>query len=294
MRLLNSFVGLSLLLGWALFAATTGSAAGAGRLINCHEKNRGLVTRTRPDACEGRVVSDAEAASIRQRRQDYVKESLGVNVSPSVLGKRMAGVGAGFFVDDKGTILTNAHIVKGCSTITVSPPGQKSSPARLEEISLALDLALLKTNLRSRRHAVFAPADHRVSGEVAIIGYPSQGSPQQTPILTKGTLPDTGSRPTAARPLPLKVAVRPGNSGGPVLDASGRVIGVVFAAIDTKRVYQQTGQLARDIGMAIPNGISLPFMTRNGIQPTLADSPKASPDLLKEAKRYLARVECWL
>ncbi|WP_200334756.1 trypsin-like peptidase domain-containing protein [Thiocystis violacea] len=217
-----------------------------------------------------------------------------MNVSPSVFGKRMAGVGAGFFVDDKGTILTNAHIVKGCSTLTVSPPGQKSHPARLEEISLSLDLALLETNLRPSRHAVFAPPDRPVSGEVVIIGYPSQGAPPQIPILTKGTLPKTGSKPTAAQPLPLKAAVRPGNSGGPVLDASGHVIGVVFAAIDTQRVYQQTGQLAQDIGMAIPNGISLPFLKRNGIQPTISDSPKVSTDLLNAAKRYLARVECWL
>ena len=299
MRLIDTTLGCFILLTSA-FLGSTASAWAKGpetdALVNCHDAARGLVTRTRPDACQGRVVSNEAAAAIRQRRQAYVKESLSTNVSPSVLGQRLAGVGAGFFVDDKGTLLTNAHIVKGCSTLTLSPPGQASRPARLGAMDLALDLAVLETNLRPRQHAVFAADRRPVSGEIAILGYPSQGqAAPNTPTLTKGTLANTSdARHAMTRPLLLKAAVRPGNSGGPVLDGSGHVVGVVFAAVDTQRTYQQTGRLARNTGMAIPNSVSLRFLKRNGIQPSVADAPRAPPDLLQEAEGYLARIECWL
>ena len=296
MRQLHAMPVLSCLIGLIPLAGLPSQATAGDGLIHCHDPARELVTRTRPDLCQGRTVSADEAQRIRDRRRDYVKESLTANVSPGVLGKRLIGAGTGFFVDRQGTLLTNAHVVKGCSLLTVSRPEAGTQPAQLRDLDFSLDLALIDTELQPPQTATFAPAHRPMPEEIAILGYPNQGAATLTPTLTKGAIPESGARASAARPLPLKANVQPGNSGGPVLDPAGRVLGVVFAAVDTKRVYQQTGQIVRDVGLAIPNAIALGFLKRNGIQPRIDDSPASepSPDLLETASGYLARIECWL
>lgn len=296
MRPLHAMLALSCLIGAIPSAGSAPQEAGDG-LIHCHDPARHLVTRTRPDLCQGRVVSEAEAQRLRERRRDYVKESLAANVSPGVLGKRLVGAGTGFFVDRRGTLLTNAHVVKGCSLLTVSRPEAHTQPAQLRDLDFSLDLALIDTELQPPRTATFAPAHRPMPEEITIAGYPNHSATTLTPTLTKGAMPQSGTRASSARPLPIEANVQPGNSGGPVLDPAGRVIGVVFAAVDTKRVYQQTGRIVRNVGLAIPNAIALGFMERNGIQPRVDDSTPASEpsrDLLETAQGYLARIECWL
>jgi len=297
MRLPRAMLALSCLIGLTSSAAAAPQEPSGDGLIQCYDPARELVRRTRPDLCQGRVVSEAEAQRIRDRRRDYVKDSLTAHVNPGMLGKRLVGAGTAFFVDSRGTLLTNAHVVKGCSLLTVSRPEASYQPAQLRKLDFSLDLALVDTELRPPHYATFAPAHQPIPDEITIAGYPNRSATALTPILTQGAMPESGARASAARPLPLKANVQPGNSGGPVLDPAGRVIGVVFAAVDTQRVYQQTGQIVRNVGLAIPNAIALGFLERNGIQPRVDASPPASEpahDLPEATKGYLARLECWL
>ena len=272
-------------------------AHAAAPLIECYDPARELVMQTKPDHCHGRIVSAAEAQRIRERRRAYVQDALTAHVTPDARGQRLIGAGSGFFVDRRGTLLTNAHVVKGCTLLTVSRPGSLHQAAQLKALDFTLDLALVTTTLRPSHIATFAPAQQPLPATITIAGYPPRPLADLTPTLTKGAMPEHGTRASAARPLSLKAQIQPGNSGGPVLDPAGRVIGVVFAAVDTPRVYQQTGQLVRNVGLAIPNVIALGFLAKHGIQPKIdATTPTSAPapDLLDTATGYLARLECWL
>lgn len=262
-------------------------------LVNCYDEERAIVRQTRPEDCRGRRVSEEEAAAIRDRRRSYVRESLEANLNPSILGKRLVSIGAGFFVNTEGTLLTNAHVVKDCETLIVSRAGGEMQPARLIATEPTYDLALIGTQDRPNRSAVFAPADELLPVEVSIIGYPNQGLPPLRPLLTLGTIPPSRIETASPRPITIKADVRPGNSGGPALDGAGRVVGVVFAAVDTPAVFERTGRVVRDVGVAIPNSVSLRFLERSGITPQLSGTTTKRDNLLDDASQFVARIECW-
>ncbi|AHF03379.1 peptidase S1 [Marichromatium purpuratum 984] len=262
-------------------------------LVNCYDTQREMVVRTRPEDCQGRAVSDAEAAAIRERRRSYVRDSLEVNSSPRVLGRRLERIGAGFFVDAAGHLLTNAHVVNNCTTVTVSRDRGEMAPARPIAVDSRADLALLATDYRPERAAPFMPIDAPLPETVAIVGYPNQGLPPLRPLLTTGTIAPTRLITTPPRTLTLNADIRPGNSGGPVLDDDGRVVGVVFAAVDTPAVYEHTGRVVRNIGVSIPNTVTLPFLERHGIGIEETAPPTPPDDMLEYTHAFIARVECW-
>ena len=286
-----------LALGLALLQTAAGTAYSqpetAPSFVNCYDEAREMVMRTRREDCSGKTVGDAEVAAIRDRRRSYVQESVEAHQNPTIIGKRLSSIGAGFFVDIKGALLTNAHVVKDCTTLTASLAEGGMQPARLIVSDPRIDLALLATDFRPRHSAVFAPSEATLSTEIAIVGYPSQGLPPIRPLLTTGTLVHSQADTPTPRPLTLKADIRPGNSGGPVLDQAGRVVGVVFAAVDTPAVYERTGSVVRDVGVAIPNSLSLGFLERNSITPQIATKTDPLANLLDDANSYVVRIECW-
>ncbi len=289
-RLAVTALGLVALI---LFASAQSYAASSHGLVNCYDAVRQMITRVRAADCEGRAVTDVEAAQIRDRRREYVRESLETNLTPSVLGKRLASVGAGFVVSRDGTILTNAHVVRDCSTLTLTPPDGGLELAHILATDSRYDLALLKTGYRPKGVARFAPPDSGLPDEVAIVGYPNQGLPPITPILTRGTIIREALERRAPYPVAIRAEIRPGNSGGPILDDSGRVVGIVFAAVDTPAVYERTGRVVRDVGMAVPNSASIGFLARHNVQPDVSQDRPSPADLLEEARAYVLRVDCW-
>jgi S1-C subfamily serine protease len=130
---------------------------------------------------------------------------------------------------------------------------------------------------------------------VATVGYPVHGLPLIEPFLTVGTMAAADS-PDGPSRFAIRADVRPGNSGGPVLDEYGQVVGVVTAKIDTVRVYQRTGQDIQKVGFAIATGPVLEFLRQSGIEPSPAE---ASPilgmgeELLGKARQFTVRVGCW-
>jgi S1-C subfamily serine protease len=159
------------------------------------------------------------------------------------------GLGSGFFFEDKGYILTNAHVVQGAETIEVTLKDQKNPlPAQLIGIDQELDVAIIKieTSEKIQPLKLGDSEKARIGEWVIAIGNPYGLDHTVTMgiISAKGRPISTGGNSAGNydNMIQTDAAINPGNSGGPLLNLRGEVIGINTAV-------SSAGQ---GLGFAIP------------------------------------------
>jgi len=181
--------------------------------------------------------------------------------------------GTGFLIAD-GLVMTNQHVIDGCDRIILhTPSGQwlaATPPARADA---RLDLALLTVPGLVGPALPFrqGPALRRGEGVVAY-GFPLAGLLSSEPKLTRGEV--NGLRGLRDNPDQFQISaeVQPGNSGGPLLDMQGHVVGVIVSKLNAQRLAQSTGDIAQNVNFAVQGPTAIAFARRAGVTPRLAGS----------------------
>ncbi|MDA1325478.1 MAG: serine protease [Proteobacteria bacterium] len=263
-------------------------------IVWCYDEDRDLVTRKPAWKCADRIIDEAQARKIRLQRtrriQGLIKEP-----EPFFPGQRLSGTGSGFFVTETGSVLTNWHVVDRCKGISFTPASGKPLVAELVASEKLKDLALLRTSFTPAGVAPFRSSlQPDRSEDVFVVGYPLHGKVAIKPILVAGHVVDAGSSQRPGR-FPMQIDVRRGNSGGPVLDRAGRVVGIVVAKVNTLSVYAETGRLIRDVGIAIRLPVALDFLKQHDI--TIRERSAAPPlsitEIYSKAHQFVGQVGCW-
>ena len=161
-------------------------------------------------------------------------------------------VGVGYFV-------TNAHVVSGTSNHVIIMPGGKEMKAAVVYFDPEKDVAVLYVPEYRGPGLTFGPAKRGT--EAAVIGYPGGGPEKVVPAVVDGTINAEGrdiyNENLVTRQIyVMQASVHPGNSGGPLVDLQGRVLGIVFAtsAGDPNQAYALTDdEIATDIRDAQAN-----------------------------------------
>lgn len=144
------------------------------------------------------------------------------------------------FVYAPGRVLTNAHVVAGMKTVTVQDHGDR--PARVVLFDPDVDLAVLSVNGLTGAPLTLLTTTARSGTSAIVAGYPEDGPFDPEPARIRDAERaygkniygnNQGGQRVGRDIYSVRARVRPGNSGGPLLDADGRVLGVVFAtAVD--------------------------------------------------------------
>jgi len=177
------------------------------------------------------AYSEAVASTV-ERTQDAV---VFISARSDQTGKSRSGTGSGFVFTPDGYVLTNSHVVHGANSLEVARPDGTKSAAELVGEDPETDLAVLRIgSSRQMAHVAFGDSSKLRVGQVAIaIGNPLGF----THTVTSGIVSALGRslRSTAGRMIENVIqtdaALNPGNSGGPLLDTRGNVIGVNTAII---------------------------------------------------------------
>jgi S1-C subfamily serine protease len=144
--------------------------------------------------------------------------------------------GSGFVISPD-RVMTNAHVVAGSSTVTVAAGGDPYD-ATVVSYDPAVDIAILAVPNLPPGPLAFADAEAKSGTDVLVMGYPGGGGFVATPARIREVIelsgPDIYRNTTVTRQVyTIRANVEQGNSGGPLVDLNGRVLGVVFgAAVD--------------------------------------------------------------
>lgn len=219
------------------------------------------------------------------------KASAAVTPAPREPKLQLAGTGTGWYVADGGYIVTNAHVVDGCKRMTL----KSGSELQILDVAGDEDLALLRgaasvtpLSLRNLRNV-------RLAEDVLVAGFPLGG------ILSSGLNVTTGSVSALAglgddeRRFQFTAPVQPGNSGGPVLDMSGNVIGVVVSKLNAMSIQDQVGDIPQNVNFGISLPSLLTFLDDNSIsyKQQASGAKMEKVDLAELARASTVLLQCF-
>lgn len=193
---------------------------------------------------------------------------------------------SGFFVDGNGTVVTTAQAVEACTRITL----EDGIAAEVIGVDAALGLAALKPaqSLAPAQVAELQRATPRLQSDVAVAGY-SYGGVLGAPTLTFGKLADVAGLAGEEELARLALAALPGDTGGPVFDAGGAVMGMLLPRVEGGK------QLPGDVSFALDAAAIEGFLGSVGVSPTSTDllASMAPEDLTTKAAGLTVLVNCW-
>ena len=224
------------------------------------------------------------------------------------------GTGSGFFVSKMGHVITNAHVVHNCKKITIGDNANKQVPAELINTDRSNDLALLKLSTLEMASAesqsliqklgitvvplaskgLLRDEDVRLGEKVLVAGYPFGDVFSNTIKVTSGIVSATRGAGDDSGQFQLDAAVQPGNSGGPIYDSSGNIVGVVISQLDKLKVAKAIGSLPENVNFGIKASTVRQFLTSSGLPSKKSErtEEKSTEQLAEIAKNQALMVMC--
>ena len=166
----------------------------------------------------------------------------------------------GFFVTRDGHLLTNHHVIDGAKEVTVVMPDGVQLLARVVRSDPANDVALLKVETASDPLPFSREGNVSRGDEVFTLGYPLIALQGQDQKATFGRVNSLSGLKDDIRYLQIDVPVQPGNSGGPLINAHGQVVGVVTATLDQLVVLRRSGSLPQNVNYAVKIEYVMPLL----------------------------------
>jgi S1-C subfamily serine protease len=204
--------------------------------------------------------------------------------------------GTGFVISASGHIVTNHHVIDGCTgDIHGNLSGEPVTTLRVVSSDESNDLALLQGPAASfKEFAKIRDRAIRSGDSVVAIGYPFHGLLTSDFTVTTGIVSSLSGILNDTRYFQISAAVQPGNSGGPLLDTSGQVVGMVSAKINALKFVRATGNIPENINFAIKTGAIRDFLD-NSIVPYQTAEPMGelkTAEIAGSARAYTLLISC--
>ena len=272
------------------------------------------------------AIDQTQIAKLEESAIQYLKEK---KSKPKQVAKKpppkkapepkSGSTGSGFFVSKLGHILTNEHVVRQCGSVTVGDNTNNQVPASVLEKDKRNDLALLRISSTKMASAetkslisklnvqklglklvplasegLVRSDDVELGEDVLVAGYPYGELFSDTIKVTKGIVSANKGMGDDRGQFQMDAAVQSGNSGGPIYDENGNIVGVVVAQLNKLKVAKAIGSLPENVNFGIKASTVRQFLTSAGLPTKWSNRTerKSTKELAQIAKNQTVMVVC--
>ncbi len=169
-----------------------------------------------------------------------------------------ASSGTAFFISNKGHLLTNSHVVEGCTLSKISYKN-KDYDAELIATDKTLDLALLKVELKPKSFFTFSKNGAKKLNKVYVAGYPLGKGLSDDLKISSGIVSSLKGFEDNSNEIQIDAPINPGNSGGPIINENGDLIAIAVSGL--------AKDLTEGINFGIKSSAAETFLRSNKINP---------------------------
>ncbi len=234
--------------------------------------------RPRSEAAPGSSASPANASPTQP-------PSAGSNA----VARRISS-GTAFFVTVQGALITNHHVIKDCKQIRIIDGAE----IKVLAVDVKEDLAVLQGPALGKA-VNFRSSDQVSQGEeVLAYGFPLQSVLATSGQIGAGLVSATSGLRNNASQLQVDVPLQVGNSGGPLLDRQGQLVGLTVAKLNALQMARVTGDIPQNVNFAIKHSVIKRFLEGHRLQyqQTNNRGKLDASAIADEARTYTVALEC--
>jgi len=205
-----------------------------------------------------------------------------------------ASSGSGFAVSSDGYVITNHHVIEGCQKVVVHTK-EKDLTVRVITYDPQNDLALLKGDFRPS--TVFPLSSNRpeLLQDIYVAGYPFGNKISTSVKVTRGIISSLTGIGNNFSNIQIDAALQPGNSGGPIIDEMGNIVGVAVAKLDIKKILDDYGVIPEDTNFGIKSNVVRSILDSNEVDGPPANQSEISKSKLgKMISNGTYYISCWM
>ena len=208
-----------------------------------------------------RYLTDQELKTVKIKHMGKNIKSIGVEEGPTE-----DSVGTAFFVDDKGHLVTNYHVVKSSNNKAKILFNHEEVETNIIAFDELLDLALLKAKVKNKNFIKFSNKSPQKAQSVLVAGFPYGKFVSDDLKITSGIINSLKGIQNNTSMLQIDATINPGNSGGPIVDKlSGNLVGVATMKLSKDFTKQAFGQESENTNYGIKSSQVRDFLEANNI-----------------------------
>ena len=239
------------------------------RIYNAErDREKSLIAEKKRKEKEKKEKEIARIKEAERAKEEAKKPSKEVSKNPAVDPSLITiGSGSGFYINNKGYALTNNHVIDICAQSVAVIDG-KETLFRVIATDKTNDVAVLKTSYKSRNFIKINEDGAKLGENVVAVGYPLAGRLSDSVKITRGIVSSLSGLDNNIGQIQIDAALQPGNSGGPVLNENGELIGIASAGLNKLLMAKEAKYIPENVNFAVASPIIVNILKSKKIKYT--------------------------
>jgi len=187
------------------------------------------------------------------------------NLKPDLIA---IGSGSGFFINNQGYALTNNHVVEICEQMVATLDGRQIV-FRIIATDKVNDIAIIATDKTTRNFLKINEEGAKLGENITAVGYPLSGTLSDSVKITRGVVSSLSGIDNNTGQIQIDAALQPGNSGGPIINEQGELVGIASAGLNKLLMAKKEKYIPENVNFAVATPIIINLLKNKKIKYTM-------------------------